>query len=65
MIDGMPANKSVTVLNTAAIFVPLKYSPTNNATGNENGIQKISANNVVINVPVMNGSAPYCSAPSV
>ena len=65
MMEGMPANKSVTVLNMAAIFVPLKYSPTNNATGNENGMQKMRANNVVISVPVMKGNAPYCSAPSV
>ena len=38
MMEGIPANKSVTVLKIEAILVPLKYSPTNNATGNENGI---------------------------
>ena len=64
-MEGMPARRSVTVLSIPATLVPLKYSPANNATGNENGIQNISANNVVINVPVMNGNAPYRSAPSV
>ena len=57
--------KIAAVLSTAATFVPLKYSPTNNATGNENGIQNTRARSVVISVPVMKGNAPYCSAPSV
>ena len=65
IIDGIPASKSVTVLNTDATFVPLKYSPTKSATGSEKGMQKTSASKAVISVPVMNGKAPYSSAPSV
>ena len=53
------------MLSTDAIFVFLKYSPTNSATGSENGIQMTRAVSVVISVPVMKGSAPYCSAPSL
>ena len=64
-MEGIPASKSVTVLSTVAILVPLKYSPTNNATGSEKGMQKMRARSVVSSVPVMNGNAPYCSAPSV
>ena len=58
MIEGMPASNSVTVPRMLAIFRPLKYSPVNNATGNENGTHMTSAKKVVSNVPVMNGSAP-------
>ena len=65
MIEGIPAKRSVIVLNAEAIFDPLKYSPTKRATGNEKGIQNIRAKRVVMSVPVMKGSAPYRSAPSV
>ena len=58
MIEGIPASKSVTVLNIVAIFLPLKYSPTKRATGREKGIQIISARKVVSRVPVMKGKAP-------
>lgn len=58
MIDGIPASKSVTVLNMVAIFFPRKYSPVNSATGNEKGIHISKANAVVSSVPVMNGNAP-------
>ena len=64
-MEGIPASKSVTVLSTVAILVSLKYSLTNKATGSEKGMQKMRARSVVISVPVMNGNAPYCSAPSV
>ena len=64
-MEGIPASRSVTVLSTAATREPLKYSPTKSATGSEKGMQKMRASTVVISVPVMKGSAPYCSAPSV
>ena len=44
-----------------AALVPLKYSPVNSAMGKDKGIHKRRARKEVISVPMIKGSAPYCS----
>ena len=57
-MEGTPASRSTTVLTAVAILDCLKYSPLNKAMDSEKGMQNNNANNAVISVPVIKGSAP-------
>ena len=60
-MDGIPASKLTTELTNEETLVPLKYSPVNKATGNENRKQINNANDAVKSVPTTKENAPYSS----
>src|SRR5450759_2623752 len=64
-MEGMPERRSTSELRILATLVFLKYSATNREVEKASGRHIIRARIEVINVPAINGSAPYTSCPSV